>query len=150
MIATEDTRSDFDGHCVSFSNGTYKIFIKEFLLNENVNLSYLRNTIMHELLHTCWGCHGHTKIFLRHAKKIMSASGGEYNVLCVTTDWSLRQNNQQAAFVYTCDCGYTFSAKKGDPALQKWTEILNHADNHFCQYCKEKIQKNHAKYYDVH
>ena len=48
------------GQCVRVSIGVFDISIAGFLLDENTDIFLLKNTVIHELLHTAKGCFKHT------------------------------------------------------------------------------------------
>ena len=48
------------GQCVRVSIGVFDISIAGFLLDENTDIFLLKNTVIHELLHTVKGCFKHT------------------------------------------------------------------------------------------
>ena len=48
------------GICTLYSNNTFCIKISLFFKNEKTDISELRATICHELLHTCPDCYEHT------------------------------------------------------------------------------------------
>ncbi len=60
------------------SGDCYEIEIAAILLDERTPEEYLKNTIMHELLHTCYGCMNHTGRWKKLAERVNSAYG--YNV----------------------------------------------------------------------
>ena len=47
------------GQCKEYLPGLFDISIAERLLQDNVSDQATKNTILHELLHTVKGCHGH-------------------------------------------------------------------------------------------
>lgn len=48
------------GLCRTVKSGVFDIEISSRLLEDNVEDIVTKNTIIHELLHTVRGCHGHT------------------------------------------------------------------------------------------
>ena len=55
------------GCCSSNGDGTFTIQISDVLLNEQSSVDGLKNTIIHELLHTCVGCLNHGKKWQEYA-----------------------------------------------------------------------------------
>lgn len=65
------------GQC-KMVGGKYSINISIRLLNENVPLESLKDTIIHEILHTCKGCMNHGEKWKRHADCVNRKYG--YNI----------------------------------------------------------------------
>ena len=63
------------GLCKKIGDG-YIIEISERLLDEHIDETHgLKNTIIHELLHTCRGCMKHTGKWAEYAQKVNDAYG---------------------------------------------------------------------------
>lgn len=58
--------------------GEYSINISERLLDEETPIKSLKETILHEILHTCKGCMNHGELWKRYAMKMNRAYG--YNI----------------------------------------------------------------------
>ena len=58
------------GQCEKLLGGFYAISISARLLQDDVNDMAVKNTILHELLHTVKGCHGHTGLWANLAAKV--------------------------------------------------------------------------------
>jgi len=58
------------GLCRQLSDGTYEIQISHRLLSDEVSDIAAKNTIIHELLHTCPGCLNHTGKWLQLATMV--------------------------------------------------------------------------------
>lgn len=65
------------GQCKTISGG-FSINISYVLLDENNSIDGLKNTIIHEILHTCKGCLNHGEMWKRQAAKVNKAYG--YNI----------------------------------------------------------------------
>ena len=57
------------------SGDCYEIEIAAILLDERTPEEYLKNTLMHELLHTCYGCMKHTGRWKKLAEQVNAAYG---------------------------------------------------------------------------
>lgn len=66
------------GQCKALGNGNFSINISAFLLDESTDVEGLKNTIIHELLHTCKGCLNHGTEWKRLASIVNRAYG--YNI----------------------------------------------------------------------
>lgn len=53
----------------------YWIAISKKYLNDNISEIYLRETVYHEILHTCHRCHSHSKTWVKNALLIDKAYG---------------------------------------------------------------------------
>ncbi len=58
--------------CCYFSGGQYTIEVSAALLDQPERL---RQTLAHELLHTCWGCRNHGKTWKAYAARVNEALG---------------------------------------------------------------------------
>ncbi len=65
------------GQCRKFPDGHYEINISDRLLESIKQKQALKTTIMHELLHTCYGCMNHGTRWKSYAGKVNSAYGYE-------------------------------------------------------------------------
>ena len=72
------------GLCKRYPNGDCEIQIAErLLIDDRISEKDCKETIIHEILHTCDGCHGHTGMWKAYAD-IMNRKYG-YNIKRVTT-----------------------------------------------------------------
>ena len=76
------------GRCSRHLNGTFTIEVSIRLLNENVPIEILEDTIIHELIHTCEGCFNHGKQF----HKIASIINDCYSCYNLDTKSSSEEN----------------------------------------------------------
>lgn len=99
------------GRCVSKRSGGYRIEISEVLLRDDVPLDELKNTIYHELIHTCYGCMNHDEMWKRFAKKVSISFGINISRTASNGDKSvqiLREelNRREPKYKYECQsCG---------------------------------------------
>ena len=63
------------GQCRRYPNGTYTINIRDILLTDEASEKGLKETILHELLHTCKGCMKHTGEWKRLAELVNDCYG---------------------------------------------------------------------------
>lgn len=63
------------GQCTKTSEGVFTIDISVRLLDENTPLISLKETLYHEILHTCNGCMNHAKQWKSYAKIVNDAYG---------------------------------------------------------------------------
>lgn len=63
------------GRCRKLPDGTYEIEISSRLLDPSVDPSYARDTMIHELLHTCRGCMNHGTRWKRYVNRVNDRFG---------------------------------------------------------------------------
>ncbi len=105
------------GQCRLETDGTYSIQISESLLTDDrISEKACKETIIHELLHTCKGCMKHQGRWKAYAT-IMNAKYG-YNIKRVTSGNDKGVDNYNPArraikYVFTCGgCGATIYRKR--------------------------------------
>lgn len=95
------------GQCKAVCGG-YSINISIRLLNDNVPVESLKNTIIHELLHTCKGCMNHGEKWKLYANKVNRMYG--YNIKRCTSSEEKGvekvENKKEVKHKFICaDCG---------------------------------------------
>ena len=125
------------------TNGYYYININAELLNENNSVDGLKNTIIHELLHTCQGCMGHNAQWNKWASKVYRELG--YNIKRVSSaeEKGLSEERMEARaeqfksrikYKVTCiKCGST-------GYYQRMTKFIKYPSNYKCGRCGGKFE----------
>lgn len=105
------------GLCKQNRNGTYTIEIAQRLLtDERISTTACKETIIHEILHTCKGCMRHTGNWKYYADIMNQVYG--YNIKRVTQGVEKGVENytpseQAIKYVFTCEnCGATIYRKR--------------------------------------
>ncbi len=105
------------GLCTRHPDGTYSIEIAESLLaDDRISEQSCKETMIHELLHTCKGCMRHTGTWKRYAEVINAYYG--YHIKRVTEGAEKGVENyegtaEQYKYVFTCgNCGATIYRKR--------------------------------------
>lgn len=117
---------------------TYEIEINMCLLSDNADVSALKDTIIHELIHTCPGCMNHGKEWKRRAEVVNWKLG--YNISrCATTSEMKAANvvidSEPYKFGIVCDnCGIVAKRKR-----DKNGGIINRINNYRCGKCKGSL-----------
>lgn len=121
--------SEDAGICTMYTNNTFRIKISLFFKNEKIDINELRETICHELLHTCPNCYQHTGKWIEYAKKIDATYG--YEIVAYKTDFDLKNKHIPVIHRLRCpECeGYWNIRKKCD-----WKKIQNGA-KYTCVWC---------------
>lgn len=126
------------GRCKKVNRG-YIIEINVDLLDERNDINGLKNTIIHELLHTCEGCMNHGKEWKRLADKVNRHYG--YGVTrCSNADEkgvnyrreSVRRAQPDYKYAIRCECcGHIYRRSK-------LTKTIQHPENYRCK-CGGKL-----------
>ena len=90
------------GMCTEEGEGIYKIEISSKLLKDDVEDIHAKNTIIHEILHTCDGCLNHGKEWQRLANKVNNAYG--YNIKRTTSYAEKGIERPTANYIVKCPC----------------------------------------------
>lgn len=127
------------GQCRKLPDGNYVININKELLKEENSVEGLKDTIIHELLHSCEGGHGHGTIWKKYAEKVNKAYG--YNIKrCSSADEKgverneLELLNECKYILECCGCGKKFFGNRISKAIQ-------HPENYFCKKCGGDIKR---------
>lgn len=105
------------GRCIRDNrSGTYRIEIQSGLLADNVDIQALRDTMTHEILHTCYGALNHGPEWQRLARVVMDAHP-EYTVTRLTNPTRYGYTAPEALTLYrhkyTCiECGAYWYRKR--------------------------------------
>jgi predicted SprT family Zn-dependent metalloprotease len=133
-----NTRARRWGQCKRITGG-YSINISATLLDERNDIDGLKNTIIHELLHTCDGCMNHGEKWKAMAKKVHQAYG--YNIKrCSDTDEKGVKKDtrpKQKAIKYK----YEVKCKKCGNVYQrsKMSNVIQHPEHYTCGKCHGEL-----------
>lgn len=122
------------GSCTMRENGEYEIQIAEVLLvDDHVSEVACKETMIHEILHTCKGGANHSGLWLEYANKMNKQYG--YNIKRTT---SMKEKGIEETYVakqldykylYRCEtCGQTIFKKKACPFTRNYR-------NYTCLIC---------------
>lgn len=123
----------------------YKINISAVLLDERNAAEGLKNTIIHELLHTCAGCMNHGAKWKEYAARVKAAYG--YNIKrtsneeekgiaaeCVA-EYNRQKKDTPPRYVFRCKgCGAIVTR-------QKASDFVQHPELYRCGICKGKFDR---------
>ena len=121
-------------------DGTYKIEIAGRTAADNVKLDFIKDSMMHELLHTCPGCMNHGANTWKYRASIVNRKLG-YNVRasatieeCEDAGFSPKNMERDARYRIVCEkCGevvtYRYNACSLTEHPEKWK----------CGICKGKL-----------
>lgn len=109
------------GQCKNQGCGQFTINISEKLLQDNIDIVHLETTMIHEILHTCYGCMNHGARWKMYAEKVNRAYG--YNIRRCTSYAEKGvepPKPKPPKYTFTCeDCGRTWLRQR----MPKWANI---------------------------
>ena len=84
----------------------FAIEINSVLLDENNPESALKETVIHELLHTCPGCMNHGEVWQRYAARVNAAYGYHIKTTSSEEEKGISENRMHAGKTYQlrCEC----------------------------------------------
>lgn len=89
--------------CCIRRDGTYTIEVSSSILDEE---ELLRQTLVHELLHTCYGCGNHGARWKAYAKRAGEAMGLSIERTCPARGETLPLRQEEAKYLLECQsCG---------------------------------------------
>lgn len=127
------------GQCKKVPGG-FEINISSVLLDERNDERGLKETILHELLHTCRGCMNHGEIWKRLAQKVNMAYG--YNIKRTNSadDKGVLEETRppvkqrEVNHRVTCTgCGHVYTRTKA-------SKLITHTDHYRCGCCGGKLK----------
>lgn len=112
------------GRCIR-SGGSFRIELAGKTAADNVNIDFIKNVIMHELVHTIPGCWNHGPLFQSYARRINAKLG--YHVSTTETAENMQAAGVQpivkkevARFALVCGkCGKTVAYRQRKCALME-------------------------------
>lgn len=125
------------GLCKKLPDGTYEIEIAKALLQDDVSDIAVKNTIIHELLHTCPGCFKHTGRWKQYADRV-NRFLPQYNIKCSTSaeekGVAIRRKAPVYHYILKCvTCGQEIKR-------QKKSAVIEHPEHYRCK-CGGKLSR---------
>ena len=125
------------GRCVyNRRYGTYTIEINPCMLADSVEVKTTKDTIIHELIHTCPGCMNHGYEWKRRGDRVNRILG--YNIArCAEADGLVAAGVELKTreFKYALECPSCGSQWK----YRRWCESLENPSRYQCAKCKCKL-----------
>lgn len=112
--------------------GTYSINISNRLLADNVPAKSLKQTIIHELLHTCPGCMKHTGDWKKWADVVNRKLG--YHVSRLSSAEDLGVHDSVSPWKYTVVCT---NCNKEVAHYQRKTKVVKYPGAYWCGICHQ-------------
>lgn len=93
------------GYC-HYKNGKYTISISDRLLEDTVPVKCLKNTLLHEILHTCKNCMTHKGEWKSAANKVNAAYGYHIKRSTSAEEYGIQLETvqKQPKHLFKCDC----------------------------------------------
>lgn len=115
----------------------YNISINKLLLDEKIPEKALKNTIIHELLHSCKGCLTHKNQWKNLAEKVRMELG--YDIRRVGSSdhkgIAIEIPSKPPKYIIRCQsCGETYSRKRK-------SKVVDHPELYRCGKCKGKLER---------
>lgn len=126
------------GACKKTGLNSFEISISKFILEDNVDTQVLKNTIMHELLHTVKGCFTH-KGKWKLLSQIINETYPEYNIKRTINlkEVGVEINGKEPTFRYVLKCEKCGCEIK----RQKLSKAVINYKNYRCGKCGGKLNR---------
>ena len=126
------------GLCKKEESGAYTISINVALLDETNDVVGLEETILHELLHTCYGCMNHGKKWKAYVEKVNRAYGYNISRLSSADEKGVHSreiNNIVYRFAIQCeDCGKVYKRSR-------MSKSVLHPERYRCSICGGRLER---------
>lgn len=114
---------------------TYKIELNKLLLEDSTTNQAAKNTIMHEILHSCDDCMNHGDKWKALANKVNRAYPGYYNIKRTTSneEKGIEATEKEYNYMLRCTkCGHLFG-------YYRISKAVKHPENYRCR-CGGKLE----------
>lgn len=137
MAVTVNTRAASRwGQCKRI-NGYYTINISARLLDDDVELVHLEDTMIHELLHTCDGCMNHGAEWKRRAEMVNRAYGYNIKRTASAAEKGIAEDRVERAakYKFVCnECGQVITRNRASDFTRRYTAYR-------CGICKGTLRR---------
>lgn len=122
------------GQCKAIPGG-YSISINNVLLDERNDEKGLKETIHHELLHSCKDCMNHGDNWKRLAQKVNIAYGYNIKRTNSAADKGVLEETEPPIKhrVVCLDCGHVYKRTRA-------SKLITHTDHYRCGYCHGRLK----------
>ena len=135
-----NTRARRWGQCKRVS-GVYSINISATLLDESNDIDGLKNTIIHELLHTCNGCMNHGEKWKMMANKVNNTYGYNIKRCSDVSEKGVKKDTRPKHKAITYK--YEVKCQKCGNIYQrsKMSNIVQHPEHYRCGKCHGELKR---------
>ena len=114
--------------------GQYKITINEYLINTN-NEKEIKDTIIHEILHTLPDCMNHGKIWKQKAMIINNRYNMDISRCGNFQIVEMQEAKEEVQYMFKCkDCGQIIKRKR-------MSKFVREYEHYHCAICKGKFER---------
>ena len=126
------------GLCKQYLPGLYDISIAERILQDNVSDQAAKNTILHELLHTVKGCHGHKGKWKELAAKVNRLLP-QYTIKRATSyeEKGLEYKPKERTNRYAVKCPHGGK----EYYREKESKLIQYPDKYRCGVCNNPLKR---------
>lgn len=128
------------GQC-KYITGGYSININKIFLDEKNDINGLKNTIIHELLHTCKGCMNHGPEWKRLASKVNNAYGINIKRCSSANEKGINKCTKpmrkiiKYKYEVQCkECGHIYKRTK-------MSNVVQYPEQYYCGYCHGELKR---------
>lgn len=124
------------GQCRRKPNGTFELNFNYLIFDDNADDNAIMDTIIHEILHTCYGCFNHGKKWKTLANIINNATGYNVSRCGNYADFGLESPKKEKArnYVFRCEnCGQEI-------VRERMSHFVKLYDSYTCGCCGGKFQ----------
>lgn len=122
------------GRCQKTSGG-FLIQISEKLLQDHVPMEALKQTILHEMIHTCPGCFNHQREWKRMAALVNNTYGYNIKTYSDAEELGMSPVVRKVKHRFVCTgCGLVIER-------QKESKFTKNYKKYYCSRCKGRFQK---------
>lgn len=125
------------GQCKQILTNKYKISISSRLLKPDVPIKSLKNTIIHEILHTCKNCMNHGNEWKKNAEIVNKEY--DYHIKRTSSDQEMGFKDESNDFkknsyrVICTKCGYVYTRERK-------CNLINHPERYVCHLCRGELK----------
>ena len=117
------------GQCRRLPNGSYEININVDIVSQSDEGTL--NTVIHELLHTVKGCHGHGEQWQRYANRINNRYGIDIKRTSTSEEKGVERVITKPEYKYILQCSHCNQTIR----RQKRSRIVDHPEYFKCGLC---------------
>lgn len=126
------------GQCICCGNGQYKLNFNYLIFDDKSDEHAVKETIIHEILHTCENCYGHKGQWKTWA--IMVSMMTPYNITRTTTyeHFGIEKPEQRCR---TKNANYVFKCKGCGQKItrERLSNFVKHPERYRCSRCHGKF-----------
>lgn len=124
------------GQCRILPNGkSFEISISKRLIDDNVPDKSAKSTIIHELLHTCEGCHNHSSKWKKLASYVNSRLGYDIKRCASSAEYGIYDEpaSHNVKYLVKCiKCGKTYERERK-------SKIIKNPKRYRCGLCGSEL-----------